>query len=216
MRLLRPSYEIITQIDTEDILGKVEKAARVCYKSESKIGPGTAEKLIASVIKRGHESVIEHENISVKFICDRGVTHEIVRHRLCSFSQESTRYCSYGGGVAFIIPPWIEDIEPGEYHSFTRTNGKSEEARTWFNAMLYAECVYKKMILELKWKPEQARAILPNSLKTEIVVTANLREWRHILKLRTDTAAHPQMREIMVPLRWELARKLPVIFTSLG
>lgn len=164
MRLIKPYHRI--EYITPEPLKRIEQAGRTCYKSEDKITPASAEKFVEMVIKRGHESVIEHANMTVRFICDRGVTHEIVRHRLCAYSQESTRYCNYRGGVAFIIPPWIS-INPGE-HSFYDPTFQSEPPNTegefWFNAMIQAEGNYIKLI-EKGWTPQQARSVLPNSLK---------------------------------------------------
>ncbi len=215
MRLIKPHFEIITDIDDAFILMRIEEAGRTCYKSENRICPRSAEGFVDRIIRSGHESVIEHESLSVRFICDRGVTHELVRHRLAAFSQESTRYCNYKGGVTFIIPPWV-NIEPGEY---TCTNATIEDGtygdRLWFKAMLDAEEAYQNL-LQQGWSPQKARSVLPNSLKTEIVMTANLREWRHVLRLRTSQAAHPQMRELMVPLCYDFNRRLPVIFEDIA
>jgi thymidylate synthase (FAD) len=212
MRLIRPSYEILTDLDGLPRI--IERAGRCCYKSEAKIGPETADPFCEMLIKRGHESVIEHASLMVKFTIDRGVSHELVRHRLCSFSQESTRYCDYspGGktaGITFIIPPWCLELIDGE-HSEQPTI-RDCAIRQWFESMLASEASYIRL-RGIGWKPEQARSVLPNSLKTEIVVTANLREWRHIQRLRTATAAHPQMREVMIPLFRDLHAKLPSIF----
>lgn len=202
MKIIKPYYIIEDEIDPKKMMLTLEKAGRTCYKSEGRIGDGTAEKFIANIIKRGHESVLEHEKITVRFICDRGVTHEIVRHRIASYSQESTRYCNYsqdkfGNELTFIKPCfWNED---------------DEQYKLWLNTMQYIEDMYNKLIASGA-KPEEARSILPNSLKTEIVVTMNLREWRHFFKLRTASAAHPQIREISLALLDELKQKLPVIF----
>lgn len=202
MKIIKPYYIIEDEIDPKKMMLTLEKAGRTCYKSEGRIGDGTAEKFIANIIKRGHESVLEHEKITVRFICDRGVTHEIVRHRIASYSQESTRYCNYsqdkfGNELTFIKPCfWNED---------------DEQYKLWLNTMQYIEEMYNKLIASGA-KPEEARSILPNSLKTEIVVTMNLREWRHFFKLRTASAAHPQIREISLALLDELKQKLPVIF----
>jgi len=205
MELIKPSYEILSQIDGIAILKSLELAGRVCYKSEEKITSLSASNFVRMLINKGHESVLEHEKISVRFICDRGVSHEIVRHRIASFSQESTRYCNYKGGVAFILPFWF-------------TNGDIETMNTqesmWYNFMQIAEATYQQLILA-GWTPQQARSVLPNSTKTEIIVTANLREWRTIFKQRTSNAAHPQMREIMIPLMGELVREIPVIFDDI-
>lgn len=206
MKETRPSFEIMDDIDGAKILQKLERCGRVCYKSEDKITEGSAEKFIGMILKSGHESVLEHEKLTVKFICDRGVTHEIVRHRIASYSQESTRYCNYskdkfGNELTFIRPCfWADD---------------SEEYAVWKQAMEEIEKTYVKLI-SLGAKPEEARSILPNSLKTEIVCTMNLREWRHFFRLRTAERAHPQIREISVALLDELKKRIPVIFDDIN
>ncbi len=205
MRIIKPYYVIEDEIDAKRIMLGIERAGRTCYKSEGRIGDGTAEKFIAAIIKRGHESVLEHEKVTVRFICDRGVTHELVRHRIASYSQESTRYCNYaqdkfGSELTFIKPCfWADD---------------SENMRLWEETMQGIENTYNKMIAAGA-KPEEARSILPNSLKTEIVVTMNMREWRHYFKLRTSPAAHPQIREISTALLKEFKEKLPVLFNDI-
>lgn len=221
MILVKPSFKI------EDIMGGalstfgplrlIEYAGRTCYKSEDLITSESSEKFIRMILKRGHESVIEHSAMTVKFIVDRGVTHELVRHRLCAFSQESTRYVNYKGGCTFVIPPWI-NLEPGEY-SFNGPKGLDKvhldfNGDMWFSSMISAEETYCQMVSR-GWSPQQARSILPNSTKTEIVTTANFREWRHIFKLRTSEAAHPQMREIMIPLLAAVKQLIPVIFDEI-
>ncbi|MCD6353639.1 MAG: FAD-dependent thymidylate synthase [Proteobacteria bacterium] len=180
----------------------IEKAGRTCYKSEGKTGPGSAEKFAKMVVKQGHETVIEHAVVSVRFITNRGVTHELVRHRLSSFSQESTRYVRYKGGMEFIKPVWW--------------NGWTEEERdAWEDTMRRAEATYK-FLLEHGSRPEQAREVLPNSLKTEIVMTANLREWRNVFNLRCDRSAHPQIRFLMLDCLKGFTKEIPVIFDDLG
>lgn len=201
MKIISPSHKIETPIDREDIYYKLELYGRNAYKSEDRITEDSAAKFLASIIKRGHESVLEHVSLTVRFICDRGVTHEIVRHRLVSYTQESTRYCNYfGRGIQFIKPCFwqLDDTTVDQYE-------------LWKEAMKVAEQAYSTLI-EMGATPEQARSVLPNSLKTEIICTANIREWRHILRLRTSKAAHPQMRELMAPLLLELQEKLPVLF----
>jgi thymidylate synthase (FAD) len=150
--------------------------------------------------------------MTVKFICDRGVSHELVRHRLCAFSQKSTRYCNYKGGVTFIIPPWLE-VVPGEYKE--QRNCITFAGMAWMKAMLEAEENYCHLINMEHWTPQQARSVLPNSIKTEIVMTATFREWRHIFKLRCSSAAHPQMRELMIPLLERCKEIIPVIFDDI-
>jgi thymidylate synthase (FAD) len=191
--------------DGASILKQIETAGRTCYKSENKITADSAAGFVKSIIKSGHHSVVEHISISVRFICDRGITHEIVRHRLAAYSQESTRYANYSkdkfGNEITVIKPyfWSED---------------SEEYLEWKIAMKNAEQSYLKL-LKNGARPEQARSVLPNSLKTEIVMTCNLREWRHVLDLRCSKASHPQIREIMLPLLTEFHEKIPVLFDDL-
>ena len=185
-----------------------------CYKSEKEITETSAKEFVRKRVKDGHLSVIEHAYMSVRFICDRGVTHEIVRHRLAAYSQESTRYCNYKGGVTFIIPLWCKDITCGEYSFKDPLFLPCSSSKVWFHAMLDAEIDYID-ILDLGWSPQQGRSVLPNSLKTEIVMTANLREWMHVFKLRTSKAAHPQMREIMCPLLEEMNTLVPIIFDDI-
>jgi len=205
MKIIEPYYEILSNIDGKRIIRDIERIGRVCYKSEDKITEDSALKFIKNILIRGHESVIEHEKITVKLICDRGVSHEIVRHRIASYSQESTRYCNYSmdkfGNELTLIRPcfWEED---------------TEKYREWKKTMSYIEKAYINL-LQMGARPEEARSILPNSLKTEIVVTMNLREWRHFFKLRTSSAAHPQMREIAVPLLEKFKMEIPVIFDDL-
>ena len=219
MRLVKPSFEIMKimgfterfsdfPVVANEALELIEKAGRTCYKSEDKITETSSRTFAQNILKRGHESVIEHSAMTVKFVIDRGVSHELVRHRLCAFSQESTRYCNYKGGVTFVIPPWVNAI-PGDYNQFL--TGETESETHWLMAMLNLERIYKSL-LEKNWSPQQARSVLPNSLKTEIVVTANFREWRHIFRLRCSEAAHPQMREIMIPLRDKARELVPIIF----
>ena len=229
MYLINPSYEILTEIDATRILKKLELAGRVCYKSEDKISDDSAPKFCRMVLNRNHESVIEHESLTIKFIVSRSFTHELVRHRLASFSQESTRYCNYNKkGLTFIIPTWL-NIEPGEYickispylfgHLF-KINGEDwtnvkTDLRYFIEYLHGIEHLYSQYINNKK-SPQEARAILPNCLKTEIVMSANLREWKHVLTLRTDKSAHPEMRQIMIPLLEELKEKIPVIFDGIN
>lgn len=206
MRIVEQSYKILTPINREDILKSIELAGRTAYKSEDKITDDSAPKFVAKIINSGHESVIEHVNLTVRFITDRGVTHELVRHRLCAFTQESTRYCNYAGRD-------IEFIRPIFWRYGDAIND-SYSQELWIEAMSTSERIYNTLI-KTGSTPQEARSVLPNSLKTEIVVTANLREWRHILKLRTAAIAHPQMRALMIPLLQELKSIFPEIFQDI-
>lgn len=205
MKIIKPYHEIMTPIDGVQIHKHIENCGRICYKSEHKITEDSYLTFAKNIVKRGHEAVIEHCSLSVKFVCDRGVSHEIVRHRMASYCQESTRYCNYykndfQGEITVIEPIFLEQY----------TDGYS----MWEEACQNAERAYFKM-LDWGCSPQEARAVLPNSLKTEIVMTANLREWRHFLKLRTSKAAHPQIREIAIPLLKELKERIPVIFDDI-
>lgn len=205
MKIVKASYEIMDDLDGAEILRKIEKYGRTCYKSEDKISDESAENFVAGIIKRGHESVLEHVSFSVKFIVDRGVSHELVRHRLASYSQESSRYCNYskekfGNEITVIEPCFMTE----------GSNGYG----VWKDACLYAEEAYFELLNRGR-TPQETRSVLPNSLKTEIVMTCNIREWRNVLKLRTSTAAHPQIREVMIPLLQELKEKIPVAFDDI-
>lgn len=205
MQAIKAYTQIFPDFDGQEILKKIERCGRVCYKSEGRITEGSAEKFVANLIKRGHEAVLEHASITVKFVVDRGVSHEIVRHRIASYCQESTRYCNYskddfGSEITFIIPDYLDFGTAGW--------------KVWKETMKACEDAYFKL-LDIGLLPQEARAVLPNSLKTELVMTANLREWRSFFKLRTATAAHPQMREVTRPLLDELKTLIPVVFDDI-
>lgn len=217
MKIIEPSYEILTEISDGGVkeLQHIEKIGRTCYKSEDRITEDgeSAEKFVKMLIDRGHEAMIEHSSLSVKFICDRGVSHELVRHRIASFAQESTRYCNYSKDK---FGNEITVIEPSFFGIGSNVDGKDTNAmyESWLNACENCEKEYFHL-LKLGAKPQEARAILPISLKTEITVTTNFREWRNFFKLRADKAAHPQMRELTIPLLNELKIRIPVIFDDI-
>lgn len=201
MKIIKPHYEILQAPEGAELLRRLELYGRTCYKSEDKITDRSAEKFIRMLLQKGHESVLEHEKITVRVVCDRGVSHEIVRHRIASYSQESTRYCNYEKqGVTFIQPCFWN---PG-----------SQEYNEWLSAMQFAEAAYLQL-LEWGATPQEARSVLPNSLKTEIVITNNIRQWRHFFRLRTAPAAHPQMREITVPMLADFKSRFPILFEDL-
>ena len=221
MNKIKASYEILTPISEGGIkeLQHIEKIGRVCYKSEDYITEDweSARKFVAMLIRNGHEAMIEHSFLSVKFTVDRGVSHELVRHRIASFAQESTRYCNYakdkfGAECAFI------DLEPGIMLDNKMKKMSGEEIALvmaeWTSAMEDAERHYMRL-LELGATPQIARAVLPNSTKTEITVSANYREWRNFFKLRVPADVHPQMREVTIPLLRELKGMIPVIFDDI-
>ncbi len=236
MILVKPSHEILTEINGQRILQAIELAGRVCYKTEDKIdwNAKTSYRFVKMVLDRGHESVIEHESISVRIICDRGVTHEIVRHRLVAYSQESTRYCNYAkeDAISVIEPFFFDPFEPrapiqvpvmnAKYVAGTEIEGEMNTMTiqmnsfdVWFLTCLWTQWGYMTLINQFNRTPQEARSVLPNSLKTEIVMTCNVREWRHILKLRTSKAAHPQMQEVMIPILKEFQERIPILFDDI-
>lgn len=205
MKIISPDFEVLSLVDGGAILRDIERCGRVCYKSEDKITETSAQAFVGNIIQRGHEAVLEHASVTVKFTVDRGVSHEIVRHRLAAYCQESTRYCNYskdgfGGEITVIKPLYLEEGT----RAFACWRGACETAESAYFSLLEWGC-----------SPQEARAVLPNSLKTEVVMTANLREWRHFFKLRTAPAAHPQMREVTIPLLCRMQELIPVVFDDI-
>lgn len=209
MKVISSHTEILTPISKGGVkeLQRIEKAARVCYKSEDKIDDNgeSAKKLVSALIRSGHEAMLEHSSLSVKFVVDRGISHEIVRHRLFSFAQESSRYCLYskekfGKEITFIKPYFFE--------------GDADKYQMWYESCQVAEHYYLALI-DAGAKAQEARSVLPNSTKTEIVVTGNYREWRNFFKLRVAPDAHPQMREVTIPLLDVLQQSIPIIFDDI-
>jgi thymidylate synthase (FAD) len=215
MKIINQSYEILSDPDLRKQLKLIEVAGRTAYKSEDKITDDSAKEFVTMINNRNHEAVLEHSFLSVKFITDRGVSHEIVRHRLCSFTQESTRYCDYSKDkfdkqITYVRPIWID---PLVIIRNTEEDWKSTSTNyLWYQAMRESENFYFDL-LNKGWNPQQARSVLPNSLKTEIVVSTNFREWKYIFRLRAiSKAAHPQMRDLMIPLYNYCKEQLPEIF----
>lgn len=213
MKIIKPGYEFITPSEFKpenirSIYKRIELAGRTCYKSEDRITDDSASKFVAAMVRNGHEAMLEHADMTIKFIVDRGVSHELVRHRVASFAQESSRFCSYnkdkfGGEITFIQPCYFEE----------GTSVYNE----WWDIMNCIEHTYMLM-LEQGVPPEQARSVLPNSVKTEVVMTANMREWRHFLKLRAAGMfgrPHPQMLEVTIPLLKELKENMPELFSDI-
>ena len=195
MRIIKPSVSIESNISYEEALRIVENATRVCYKSEDKIKEGSAEKLIRGIIKAKHFGCIEHVSLTVKFICDRACSHQLVRHRLMSFNQKSQRYCKEDN---------LEVIKPEGL----------ENTSLWLESCRQAENAYAEMIRRGE-KPEVARGVLPNSTATEIYATANLREWRHFFELRCHRTAQRDIRMLALELLCQMFEKYPVFFEDL-
>lgn len=230
--IIKPKFKF-EEKPSKKILKKLERIGRTCYKSEDRITPDSATKFIDMIVhQKKHESIIEHSSVTVRIICDRGVTHEIVRHRIGSYSQESTRYCNYKTKGVKVIKPMFFSTNSDrktvpvingwnfEHGQITPTFGTAElnEFDIWFMAMIFTEWAYNTLVDKNLFarKPEEARSVLPNSLKTEIVVTYNLREWRHFFQMRTSKAAHPQMHEITIPMLAEFKKLIPVIFDDIN
>ena len=206
MNIIEPSVEVLTPLDADTIMKHLERCGRVCYKSEGRIGDGSAEKFLSGIIRSGHESVLEHYSITFKVVCDRAVSHQIVRHRIASYSQESQRYCNYTkdgfqNEITVIKPV---SFEPGTpiYDAWERSCWNAEQAYFY---LINEGCT-----------PQQARTVLPNSTKTEIVCTMNVRELRHFLKLRTSPAADPAIRQVANMLLSKTKESLPVLFDDIG
>lgn len=205
MKIINADVELLTPINGEVVLKRLEECGRVCYKSENKTTEDSARKFMANIIRKGHEAVLEHCSFTVKFICDRGVSHEIVRHRMASYCQESSRYCNYSkdgfGNEITVIKPLFLEVGTDKWEM-------------WRDACNMAERFYFEL-LDCGCSPQEARSVLPNSLKTEVVMTANIREWRHFLKLRCSPAAHPQMREVALILLDKVHDLIPVCFDDI-
>lgn len=204
MKIIEPSYEILTPINGKEVLQAIEYCARTCYQSYDKQTDDSCYDFVKMLMSRNHESCLEHYSFSVKFIVDRGVHNEIVRHRISSYSAESSRYVNYSKDK---FDNEITVIRPFFYKEGT------VEFEFWRKAVHEAEKAYLYLVQQSK--PEEARSVLPLSIRTETVMTANIREWRHFLKLRTSQFAHPQMRQVTIPLLEELKGRIPVVFDDI-
>lgn len=206
MQIIQQSFEFMDKVDGDTILTKLEESGRVCYKSEDYIKEGSKERFLKSIIKMGHESVLEHVNLTIQVITSRSISHQLVRHRIASYSQESQRYCNYskdkfGDEITVIKPSTLPEY--------------SKEYLVWLQACKISERAYFEL-LELGVKPEDAREVLPNSTKTEIVVTMNIRSWRNFFKQRTHISADPKMRELANLILNGFKVKIPILFDDLN
>lgn len=199
MRIVRQSHKIIKV--PEDAVKDMEGAARICYQSEGDITETSAPILVKKLLKKRHDAMIEFSDIWVNFITNRGVTHELVRHRIPSYAQESSRYCVYKDEVQFIQPVWWDD-------------SSNEQKRIFLNSCKSSEEAYLSL-LKSGWSAQKAREVLPNALKTQILVKTNVREWRHILMLRCSNEAHPQMRALMRNVLKEFYGRWPLLFEDI-
>lgn len=214
MRLIKPKVEILGRIDGDQVICDIARVARTCYKSEDRINREADRKLVKRLIESKHEAMLEFVDVTVKFTTDRGVSHELVRHRMASFAQESTRYCNYSkdkfnNELTFIIPSWAEVNKLGEIVADDK-----EAFYDFKRALEMAEAFYLSLIAK-GWTAEKARMVLPMSIKTEINMKANLREWRHFFKLRCHSTAHPDIRVLALDLLKQMHEQIPVIFDDL-
>ncbi len=207
MKIIDPKTTVEWIETEEQILKRLERIGRTAYKSEHKITKDSAVDFVKMIIKRGHLSVLEHATVSTRVICDRGISHEIVRHRIASYTQESTRYCNYSkdkhkSEITFVLPYFLREVSIDDF-AYVK----------WHDTVAMCEQTYLIMVA-CGYTPQEARSVLPNSLKTEIVMTMNLREWQHFFKLRTALAAHPDMQIIANMILCDFRQKLPSIFGS--
>lgn len=221
MKVIEPSVIVTILAAPNSIMQHIEDTARTCYKSNDKATKSSYADFIRRLIKRGHEAMLEHGQFTVNFVVDRGVSHELVRHRIASFAQESTRYCNYGNKeIEFVRPVFYDDIADSTPEALSKktalgtATGKDHRLLNWYNSCLAAECAYKNILSE-GGSPQEARSVLPNALATELVVTANLREWRTILKLRCAKDAHPDMRRVMLMLLHDVNKLFPPVFEDI-
>lgn len=211
-------YHEIMNISHEDPIGFMAQCARTCYKSEDKSTPTSDKKLVEMLVKKGHHSQIEHASVAVKFITNRAITHELARHRLVAASQESQRYCRYDNDMVFIRPIWCSENVLGIWDDLGAFNYSewdiSDAEFLWLCACEDSQDYYLRL-LEMGWSPQKAREVLLNSTKTEMIINTNIREWRHILQLRTSSAAHPQIRKLMFNLMADLQQHIPIVFDDI-
>lgn len=213
MIIIDPSIEILARPSRNEALALIELAGRTCYRSQEKMSDGSAAPFIRSLIKKGHLSVLEHVSATVRIMCSRAVSHELVRHRLASYSQQSQRYVNMRDGVTFVRPEWA-NVSCGDYEAEPENqliDWYDEMTSLWFESVRLSEIKYKKL-LRAGARPEQAREVLPNSTATEIVMTANVRQWLHIFSLRCAPAAHPEMRRVMKMIQRDFRKWLPEVF----
>lgn len=214
MILDKPKAKIIRSTTEAEEL--VEYAGRICYgeKSLRHIKEGSAPEFILARLEDGHESIVEHASATVEIVCNRNVSHQLVRHRLASYSQESARYCVYENDVRFMIPVWMPSILPGTYRNIEQLRYLQRNEFDWCRMMLEAESWYH-IWLDRGWKAEEARDCLPGSLRTKIVSTMNFRQWRHFFTLRTSPRAYSLMRQITIPLLRDFQERFPVFFSDI-
>lgn len=226
IELVKQNFNIIQCSDPDAILEFLERCGRKCYKSEAKITSGSAKKFLSRILTNKEHPVIEHCIVSVDIRTNRGVSHELVRHRLASYMQESTRFCNYAGKDIMIIRPPKVNLPLGFYdcarvREMELSGTIDVKSSVWIHSILSSVYAYVQLLDKMstyqleEWKPEDARDVLPNALKTEIIMTCNLREWRHVFTERTSKKAHPQMRNLMRAMLYDFKQRIPIIFDDI-
>lgn len=218
MLLVKPEIQV-ENYDSIKIMKNIEKACRTCYRSESLITEDSYKKLLKNCINRGHESILEHEKITIRMVCDIGVYKDLTRHRFGSFSIESTRYCNYnkdkfGNEIKFIEPVFYTDSWKLANYEGAAMTTEELKSSIWYNCMEEIEDSYNYMG-ELECTPDEMRMLLPHSTAAEVTMTANIREWRHILELRCGKAAHPAIRQLLIPLLLKFKEDMPELFFAI-
>lgn len=218
MLIIQPEIQV-ENYDGIKIMKNIERACRTCYRSEGLITEDSYKKLLKNCINRGHESILEHEKITIRMICDIGVYKDLTRHRFSSFSIESTRYCNYSkdkfeNNIKFIKPVFYT---PGTMEEYDDPIKKNDYLKTqyWERCMKFIESDYMDMTNIVGAKPDELRMLLPHSTAAEVTMTANIREWRHILGLRCSKAAHPAIRQLLIPLLLKFKEDMPELFSAI-
>ena len=218
MLLVKPEIQV-ENYDGIKIMKNIEKACRTCYRSEGLITEDSYKKLLKNCINRGHESILEHEKVTIRMVCDIGVYKDLTRHRFGSFSIESTRYCNYnkdkfGNEIKFIEPVFYTDSWKLANYEGAAMTIEELKSSVWYNCMEEIEDSYNYMG-ELECTPDEMRMLLPHSTAAEVTMTANIREWRHILELRCNKAAHPAIRQLLIPLLLKFKEDMPELFSAI-
>lgn len=219
MNIIKPKVEV-EPFDGVKIMKNIERACRTCYRSEGNITEDSYKKLITNCINRGHESVLEHEKITIRLTCDIGVYKDLTRHRIASFSIESTRYCNYGkdkfdNELKFIEPMFYTDTWKDRNYEGSAMSKAELKSFFWYKIMSDIESAYMNMNNLCECTPDEMRMILPHSTAAEVTMTANIREWKHILELRCSKGAHPAVQQVMIPLLLYFKEQMPEIFNNI-
>lgn len=219
MNIIKPKVEV-EPFDGVKIMKNIERACRTCYRSEGNITEDSYKKLITNCINRGHESVLEHEKITIRLTCDIGVYKDLTRHRIASFSIESTRYCNYGkdkfdNELKFIEPVFYTDTWKDRNYEGSAMSKEELKSFFWYKIMSDIESAYMNMNNLCECTPDEMRMILPHSTAAEVTMTANIREWKHILELRCSKGAHPAVQQVMIPLLLYFKEQMPEIFNNI-